>query len=97
MNYCDDMLRIKCALKKHWKLIEQNEILREIFLKPPVIAFKANPSLRHKLVRAKLKPLDDSPQPIPYQLNNKPSKAMHKQMLSLPNTRYKMLCSKYNP
>ena len=55
----------KCALKKHWKPIEQNEILRKIFLKPPVIAFKANPS-----IGAKLKPLDDSPQPIPYQLND---------------------------
>ena len=27
-NYCDDI--IKCVLKKHWKLIEQNETLREI-------------------------------------------------------------------
>ena len=60
-NYCDDIRRIKCALKKHWKLIEQNEILREIFPEPPVITFKANPSLKHKLIRAKLKPLDDLP------------------------------------
>ena len=71
-NYCDDIRRIKCALKKHWKLIEQNETLREIFPQPPVIAFKANPSLRHKLVRAKLKPLDDPPQPIPHQPNDEP-------------------------
>ena len=70
-NYCDDIRRIKCALKKHWKLIEQNETLRQIFPKPPVIAFKANPSLKHKLVRAKLKPLDDLPQSIPHQTKDK--------------------------
>ena len=48
----------------------ENETLREIFLQSPVIAFKANPSLRHKLVRAKLKSLDDPPQPIPHQPND---------------------------
>ena len=41
-NYCDDIRRIKCAPKKHWKLIEQNGTVRQIFPEPPVIAFKAN-------------------------------------------------------
>ena len=57
--------------KKHWKLIEQNETLRQIFPEPPVIAFKTNPSLKHKLIRAKLKPLDDPPQSIPHQPKDK--------------------------
>ena len=40
-------------------------VLKEIFPERPVIAFKLNPSLKHKLVTAKLKPLDDSLQPKP--------------------------------
>ena len=35
-------------------------MLNQIFPSPPVIAYKANPSLKKKLVRAKLKPLDQT-------------------------------------
>ena len=44
---------------KHWKPIKQNNKLRKIFPNPPIIAYKGNPSLRNKLVRAKLKPIED--------------------------------------
>ena len=49
------MHRLKQVLKKHWKLIQNNRTLNRIFPEPPVSAYRNNPSLRHKLVRAKLK------------------------------------------
>ena len=59
-QFCDDAQRLKQILKKHWKLIQNNRTLSHIFPEPPVIAYRNNPSLRHKLVRAKLKPIDES-------------------------------------
>ena len=57
-NDSDDINRIKRIFKKHWKLIKNNTLLNQIFPAPPVIAYKANPSLKKKPVRARLKPLD---------------------------------------
>ena len=59
-QYSDDINRIKRIFKKHWKLIKNNTLLNQIFPAPPVIAYKANPSLKKKLVRARLKPLDQT-------------------------------------
>ena len=59
-HYTDDINRIKGIFRKHWKLIKNNTLLNHIFPSPPVIAYKANPSLKKKLVRAKLKPLDQT-------------------------------------
>ena len=58
-QFCDDAQRLKQIIKKHWKLIKKDETLNRIFPEPPVIAFRNNPSLKHKLVRAKLKPIDE--------------------------------------
>ena len=57
-DYCDDIPRIRRTFRKHWNLIKQNQTLRQIFPDPPIIAFRRNPSLRNKLVRAKLKPIN---------------------------------------
>ena len=46
---------------KHWKLIKNNPYLKQILPSPPVIAYRANPSLKKKPVRAKLKPLNIEP------------------------------------
>ena len=65
-HHSDDINRIKRIFKKHWILIKNNTLLNHIFPSPPVIAYKANPSLRKKLVRARLKPLDQTnPNPMP--------------------------------
>ena len=61
-QFCDDAKRLKQTIKKHWKLIQQNSTLRELFPEPPTIAYRRNPSLRNKLVRAKLKPLESTSQ-----------------------------------
>ena len=58
-QYTDDINRIKGIFRKHWTLIKNNTMLNQIFPSPPVIAYKANPS-RKKLVRAKLKPLNQT-------------------------------------
>ena len=60
--WCDDAKRLKQIIKKHWRLIQNNRTLREIFLEPLIIAYQNNDSLRKKLVRAKLKPIDDTDQ-----------------------------------
>ena len=55
--------RIKGIFRKHWKLIT---LLNKMF---PVIAYRANPSLK-KLVRAKLKPLNQTETTTRPDLNN---------------------------
>ena len=55
-QYTDDIQRI---FNKHWKLIKNNQYLKQIFPSPPIIAYRANPSLKKKLVRAKLKPINN--------------------------------------
>ena len=69
-QYSDDINinRTKRIFKKYWALIKNNTLLNHIFPSPPVIAYKANSSLRKKLVRARLKPLDQTnlnPMPDP--------------------------------
>ena len=36
-----------------------NQYLKQIFPSPPIIAYRTNPSLKKKLVRAKLKPINN--------------------------------------
>ena len=74
-HFCDDAHRLKQILKKHWKLIKNNKTLNHIFPEPPVIAYRNHPSLKHKLVRAKLKSIDEPTQSGNTQLN--PSKSAH--------------------
>ena len=59
-HYNDDINRIKGIFKKHWTLIKNDPYLKQVFPTPPIIAYKANPSIRNKLVRAKLAPLNTS-------------------------------------
>ena len=49
-QFCDDAQRLKQIIKKHWKLIKKDETLNHIFPEPPVITFRNNPSLKHKLI-----------------------------------------------
>ena len=58
-TFCDDAKRLKLIIKIHWKLIQNNKILNEIFPQPPLIAYRNSDSLRNKLVRAKLTPIND--------------------------------------
>ena len=51
-HFCDDANRLKQIIKKHWKLIKNNETLKSIFPEPPVITYRNNLSLKQKLVRA---------------------------------------------
>ena len=65
------------ATQYSWKLIKNNTLLNQIFPTPPIKAYKANPSLKKKLVRAKLKPLDQTnlnltPNPSDTQDENQP-------------------------
>ena len=64
-QYTDNIQRIKRIFNKHWKLIKDNQYLKHIFPSPPMIAYRANPSLRKKLVRAKLKPINTEPTTTP--------------------------------
>ena len=58
-NYCDSIQWIKKVIHKHWKPILKNKSLRPIFPNNPIIAQRTAPSLRNKLVRAKLRPLKE--------------------------------------
>ena len=57
-TYTDDIQRIRWIFNKHWKLIKNDQYLKQIFPSPPMIAYRANPSLRKK---AKLKPINTEP------------------------------------
>ena len=62
-QFNDDANRLKQIIKKHWKLIHRNKTLKAVFPNAPIIAFRGNPSLRNELIRAKLKPIEDT-QPL---------------------------------
>ena len=63
--YCDKINELKAVLRDSWKELHTNERLRNIFPEPPRIAYKKNPSLRNKLVRAKLPPFEGNPSSNP--------------------------------
>ena len=48
-QYTDNIQRIKRIFNKYWKLIKNNQYLKHIFPSPPMIAYRANPSLRKNL------------------------------------------------
>ena len=54
---------LKRAIHKHWRHIQGNEQLREIFPNPPLIAYKKAKNIREMIIRAKL-PLP-SQTPVP--------------------------------
>ena len=56
-KYCDKITEIKEILNSNWDRIATNPHLKHIFPERPIIAYKSNPSLRNKLVRAKLPPI----------------------------------------
>ena len=45
---------VKQILMKHWHLIEEQPLLKEIFKQPPLISYKKGRSLKDILVRSKL-------------------------------------------
>ena len=53
-KYCDNIHNLRKFLTECWKELHESEDLKIIFPDPPLIAFKKNPSLKNKLVRAKL-------------------------------------------
>ena len=62
--YCDKIDDIKTVLRNSWKELHKNASLRRIFPEPPRLAYKSNPSLKNRLVRARL-PACDNPNPNP--------------------------------
>ena len=58
VTYSDKVSKIKQAVKETWNELQQNPRLKMIFPDAPRIAYRKNPSLRNKLVRAQLKPVD---------------------------------------
>ena len=48
------------VLTRNWKYIEESDILRKVFPQKPILAFRRNKNLQDTLVRARLKPLDDT-------------------------------------
>ena len=45
---------VKKAVYKNWHLIQQNQLLSEIFPKPPLVAFRKAKNIRERIIRAKL-------------------------------------------
>ena len=60
-DYCDQINWIKRVINKHWKPVLTNPYLKNILPNKPIVALRTAPSLRNKLVRAKLKPLHGNP------------------------------------
>ena len=59
-KYCDNAHKIRRLLTDCWKELHKSKDLREIFPSPPMLAFKRHPSLRNKLVKAKLPTTENS-------------------------------------
>jgi len=59
--YHPDLPQIQDIIDKHWQIIETNTKLNCIFPEKPMIAFRRPESLKDILVRAKVKPRQDSP------------------------------------
>ncbi|XP_038051962.1 uncharacterized protein LOC119724781 [Patiria miniata] len=51
---------IKRALSRHWHLISGNPTLKEVFPKPPLVAYKIAENIKKRLVRAKLSHTEDN-------------------------------------
>ena len=62
-QFCDNIHKFRRIIHKHWKPVQQDPFLKEIFPERPLIAHKTAPNLRKRLIRAKLKPLDESQEP----------------------------------
>ena len=48
----------KCILK-HWHLIEEDAILKEIFPKKPILCFQRDKNIKDSLIKSRLKPTQD--------------------------------------
>ena len=57
-HYCDKLNWLKRIIYKHWKPVQNHPYLKKILPNKPIIALKSAPSLRNKLVRAKLRPTE---------------------------------------
>jgi len=54
MQYHPAVPNVKQILMKHWHLIEEQPLLKEIFKEPPLMSYKKGGSLKDILVRSKL-------------------------------------------
>ena len=54
VRYHPCLTSISTTVKTHWNTLIQDPIMKKIFAKPPMLAFKQPPNLRSLLVRAKL-------------------------------------------
>ena len=53
-QYQPSVPSLKNILMKHWHLIENQPLLRQIYKEPPIISYKRGRSLTDILVKAKL-------------------------------------------
>ena len=54
INHQPPSLTVKNILMKHWQLIENQPLLRQIYKEPPIISYKRGRSLKDIPVKAKL-------------------------------------------
>lgn len=73
-RYSDSSKTISRVLNNHWHMIENT-----IFPNRPMVAHKKNPSLTNKLVRSKLRPVDEID--ITSQVTERPITRLHTQTL----------------
>ena len=54
INFDPRLPSIPSIVKKHWRTMAQDPRLKEIFLLPPLVAYKRPPNIRDNLIRAKI-------------------------------------------
>ena len=61
VTYHPDLPKIQNIIDKHWQIINTNTKLNRVFPEKPMIAFRRPKSFKDILVRAKVKPRQESP------------------------------------
>ena len=59
--------------KHHRTMVNKDPMLKEVFTKPPLVAYRRPPNLRNKLIRSKLPP----PPPAPTTTSTRPRRENH--------------------
>ena len=54
ISYDPRLPSIPSIVKKHWRSMTQDPRMKEIFPKPPLVAYKRPPNIKEKLIRAKV-------------------------------------------
>ena len=60
IHYDPRLPSIPAIIKKHWRSMIQDPRLKEVFPKPPLVAYKRPKNIRDKIIRSKVPPLPSS-------------------------------------